>query len=65
MYKSDVLFNPRADISGSTFIREQYVEDARATKRAYDGDVCGLMNQYSVEIECEVVNGYISKLINN
>jgi len=23
----------------------------RATKRAYDGDVCGLMNQYDVETE--------------
>ena len=34
-------------------------------KRAYDKDVRDLTNQYSVEIECEVVNGYISKLINN
>jgi len=30
---------------------EQYVEDTHAMKRAYDGDVCGLMNQYDVETE--------------
>ena len=40
-------------------VMKQYV------KRAYDKDVRDLTNQYSVEIECEVVNGYISKLINN
>ncbi|CAG8450691.1 5457_t:CDS:2 [Paraglomus brasilianum] len=38
---------------------ELYVEDARVTKRAYDADVRGLMNQYGVMTEYEVVSGFI------
>jgi len=58
-------FNPAAD----RFIKfdrrllvdgyELYVEDARVTKRAYDADVRGLMNQYGVMTEYEVVSGFI------
>ncbi|CAG8615328.1 5770_t:CDS:2 [Paraglomus brasilianum] len=44
---------------------ELYVEDARVTKRAYDADVRGLMNQYGVMTEYEVVSGFIFNAIVN
>ena len=42
-----------------------HVEDARATKRAYDEDVRGLMNQYGVKTEYEVVSGFVINAIEN
>nr|CAG8522922.1 6936_t:CDS:2 [Entrophospora candida] len=38
---------------------EYYLEEARMTKRRYDTDIRGLMNQFGIRLECEVVSGFI------
>jgi len=63
-------FNPRPDINefDQRLFVDGYqllVEDARATKRAYDEDVRGLMNQYGVKTEYEVVSGFVINAIEN
>ncbi|CAG8483573.1 7867_t:CDS:2 [Paraglomus brasilianum] len=45
------------------FSSSQLRDHARITKRAYDADVRGLMNQYGVMTEYEVVSGFIINAI--
>ena len=35
------------------------MKEARATKRAYDADIRGLMDQHGVKTEYEVVSGFL------
>ncbi|CAG8577530.1 1329_t:CDS:2, partial [Paraglomus brasilianum] len=53
--RDHIKFDQRLFVDGY----EQHLEDARVTKRAYDADVRGLMNQYGVMTEYEVVSGFI------
>ncbi|CAG8473389.1 2339_t:CDS:1 [Acaulospora colombiana] len=67
LYRSIVVdeFDPYTDISFDERLRvdgfEQYLEDARATKREYDAELRGLMNQFGVSSEYEVSSGFIVK----
>lgn len=38
---------------------EQYILEARAVKARYDRDILGLMNQYGVSTEAELVSGFV------
>ncbi|KAJ3297514.1 hypothetical protein HK104_000416 [Borealophlyctis nickersoniae] len=41
---------------------EDFVDDARRTKMAYDLELCSLMRQYGIKSEFELVSGYLFKL---
>jgi RNA-dependent RNA polymerase len=42
---------------------QNYLEDARILKRAYDADIKALMNQFGIATEFEVTSGYIVNTI--
>ncbi|KAG9298243.1 hypothetical protein G9A89_002731 [Geosiphon pyriformis] len=69
LYRSIQLndFNPSTDIhfNGRVFVEgyEFYLEDARIQKKRYDSSVRGLMNQYGVSSEYEVVSGFLINAI--
>ncbi|CAG8557141.1 10331_t:CDS:2, partial [Ambispora leptoticha] len=57
-------FNPSTDIKLDDRLLnvegyEKFLDDARVQKRKYDSCVRGLMNQYGIESEYEVVTGFI------
>jgi RNA-dependent RNA polymerase len=58
---SQMILDDRLHVEGY----KTYVEDARKIKSLYDADIIGLMNQYGVKTEFEVVSGYIVNIITN
>ncbi|CAG8525700.1 7878_t:CDS:2, partial [Ambispora gerdemannii] len=52
---TDIVFDQRLYVEGY----EKFLDDARAQKRRYDSYVRGLMNQYGIASEYEVVTGFI------
>ncbi|OZJ04567.1 hypothetical protein BZG36_02704 [Bifiguratus adelaidae] len=62
-YKHDMetafVFDPRLIWPGF----ERYVREARDFKRRYDHALRSIMNQYGVDTECEIISGYLVKLL--